>query len=121
MIMSDSPVFSGVHPAHAYNVYQALHPPLTEGPGYEYSLTPHLFLSLSPTDVILQNLKLFESKTREEIAQLVKCGAKVNTRRGDQATPLMVHAQKGNFDVVQELLQHFANTDLRDEVCGANA
>ena len=80
-------------------------------------ISTHILCLTGVMIVTLQNLKLFKSKTREETARLVKCGAKVDTRCGDQTTPLMVHAQQGNYDVVQELLQNFANIDLRDEVC----
>ena len=61
-------------------------------------------------------MKLFLCKTREEISQLIKAGAKVNTRHGDETTPIMVHAQRGSIDLVLELLYHHANVDLQDEV-----
>lgn len=57
-------------------------------------------------------------KTREEIVQLIKAGAIVNTRRSDETTPLMIHAEKGSLDLVQELLFHDAHVDLQDEVSG---
>ena len=70
-------------------------------------------------------MKLFSCKTREEINQLIRTGAKVNSRRGDETTPLMIHAQSGSLDTVQELLLHYANVDLQDEVlvsvCGSGA
>ena len=47
---------------------------------------------------------------------MIKAGAKVNTRHGDETTPIMVHAQRGSIDLVQELLYHHANVDLQDEV-----
>lgn len=63
-----------------------------------------------------QDLKLFWCKTREEVVQLIKVGAKVNTRHSDDTTPLMVHAERGNSDLVRELLLHNAHVDLQDEV-----
>ena len=65
---------------------------------------------------LIQNLKLFSCKTREEVSHLIKGGAKVNTRHGDETTPIMIHAQRGSIDLVQELLYHHANVDLQDEV-----
>ena len=63
-----------------------------------------------------QDLKLFMCKTREDVGQLVKAGANVNTRHGDETTPLMRHAQSGDKDLVLELLECHANVDLQDEV-----
>ena len=63
-----------------------------------------------------QNLKLFSCKTREEIGQLIKAGAKVNFRGVNETTSLMTHALNGTLDLVQELLDHHANVDLQDEV-----
>lgn len=61
-------------------------------------------------------MKLFSCKTREEINELIKVGAKVNTRCGDETTPLMRYAEWGSGDLVQELVHHRANVDLQDEV-----
>ena len=61
-------------------------------------------------------MKLFSCKTREEINELVKMGAQVNTRHGDESTPLMGYAKSGSGDLVQELVRHHANVDLQDEV-----
>ena len=48
---------------------------------------------------------------------MVRLGAKVDARRGNETTPIMVHAEGGSLDLVQELLHHNANIDLQDEVC----
>ena len=64
-----------------------------------------------------QDLELFTCKTREDIGQLVKAGANVDTRHGDETTPLMRHAQNGNHDLTLELLECNAKLDLQDEVC----
>ena len=50
------------------------------------------------------------------VQKLVKKGAKVDERRGDGTTPLMVHAEQGNKEVVRELIRQSANVDLQDEV-----
>lgn len=55
-------------------------------------------------------------KTAEVVERLVKEGVRVDERRGDGMTPLMVAAEEGNFEVTQELLNHRANTDLQDRV-----
>ena len=47
---------------------------------------------------------------------MIKVGGRVNTRHGDETTPIMVHAQGGSIELVQELLHHHANVDLQDEV-----
>ena len=59
---------------------------------------------------------MFICKTAEGVRKLIKEGAKVDERRGDGATPLMVHVESGNKNVVQELINHDANVDLQDEV-----
>ena len=48
--------------------------------------------------------------------RLLKGGANVDERRGDGATPLHVHAESGNCDVVTELLSGNADIDSRDKV-----
>lgn len=40
-------------------------------------------------------------------------GAKVNTRNGEEATPLIVHTQWEHVDIVRELILR-ANVDLQD-------
>ena len=65
---------------------------------------------------LLQSHQLFTCKTPEEISRLVKEGAKVDVQRGDKATPLMVHAENGNKEVVQQLISYDANVDTQDEV-----
>ncbi len=61
---------------------------------------------------------MFTCKTDEDVRALVNRGAKVDERRGDGATPLIVHTEAGNRKVVQELINHDANVDLQDEVRG---
>ena len=60
---------------------------------------------------------LFKCTTAEVVQKLVKKGAKVDERRGDGTTPLMVHAEQGSKEVVRELIRQSANVDLQDEVC----
>ena len=50
------------------------------------------------------------------VRKLVQDKAKVDERRGDEATPLMVQVDCGNEEVVKELLAHNANVDLQDKV-----
>lgn len=50
------------------------------------------------------------------VQKLIKKGAKVDERRGDGTTPLMVHAEQGSKEVVRELIRQSANVDLQDEV-----
>ena len=64
-----------------------------------------------------QSHQLFTCKTPEEVSRLRKEGAKVDVQRGDKATPLMVHAENGNKEVVQQLISYDANVDTQDEVC----
>ena len=59
---------------------------------------------------------LFKCTTAEMVQKLVKKGAKVDERRGDGTTPLMVHAEQGSKEVVRELIRQSANVDLQDEV-----
>ena len=61
---------------------------------------------------------LFKCTTAEAVQRLVKKGANVDERRADGATPLMVHAELSNGEVVKELIRLNANVDLQDEVCG---
>ena len=61
---------------------------------------------------------LFKCTTAEAVQRLVKKGANVDERRADGATPLIVHAELGNGEVVKELIRLNANVDLQDEVCG---
>ena len=51
--------------------------------------------------------------------RLLKGGASVDERRGDDATPLHVHAESGNNEVVAELLRGNADIDSKDKVCVA--
>ena len=37
-------------------------------------------------------------------------------KRGDGATPLIVHTELGNFEVAKVLIELNANVDLQDEV-----
>jgi ankyrin repeat protein len=62
-----------------------------------------------------KNQKLFTCKSAEEARELVTDNAKVDERRGDQATPLIVQVQSGNEEVVKELLSLGANIDLQDD------
>ena len=50
------------------------------------------------------------------LRKLVKGGARVDDRRGDGATPLIVHTEQGNFEVVKLLIEFNANVDLQDQV-----
>ena len=59
---------------------------------------------------------LFKCTTAEMVQKLVKKGAKVDERRGDGTTPLMVHAEQGSKEVVRELIRQSVNVDLQDEV-----
>ena len=59
---------------------------------------------------------MFKCTTAEVVQKLVKKGAKVDERRGDGTTPLMVHAEQGSKEVVRELIRQSANVDLQDEV-----
>lgn len=52
----------------------------------------------------------------EGVRRLLKGGASVDERRGDGATPLHVHAESGNNEVVAELLRGNADIDSRDKV-----
>ena len=61
-----------------------------------------------------QNEELFTCKTAEEIRKLVKERARVDTRRANGRTPLIVHTAADNKDVVQELIEQKANVDLQD-------
>ena len=63
---------------------------------------------------------LFKCTTAEAVLRLVRKGAKVDERRADGATPLMVHAELGSAEVVNELIRQNANVDLQDEVCGSD-
>ena len=49
--------------------------------------------------------------------RLLRGGASIDERRGDGATPLHVHAESGNNEVVAELLRGNADIDSRDKVC----
>jgi len=40
----------------------------------------------------------------------------VDDKRGDSATPLIVHTQLGSLEVVKVLIELNANVDLQDEV-----
>jgi len=51
------------------------------------------------------------------VRRLLKRGASIDERRGDDATPLHVHAESGNNEVVAELLRGNADIDSRDKVC----
>jgi ankyrin repeat protein len=57
---------------------------------------------------------LFVCKSAEVVRSLVQNNAKVDERRGDQATPLIVQVENGNEEVVRELLLQRANVDLQD-------
>jgi ankyrin repeat protein len=61
-----------------------------------------------------KNEQLFVCKSAEDVRSLVRDNAKVDERRGDQATPLIVQVERGNEEVVKELLKHGANVDLQD-------
>ena len=41
----------------------------------------------------------------------------MDDRQGDGATPLIVHTDQGNFEVVKLLVEFNANVDLQDQVC----
>ena len=55
-------------------------------------------------------------KTAEGIGRLVREGVRVDEKRGDGVTPLMVAAEGDNIEVAKELLDHQANIDLQDNV-----
>ena len=63
-----------------------------------------------------QSRALFTCKSPETLQTLVKEGAKLDGKRGDGATPLIVHTELGNFEVVKVLIELNANVDLQDEV-----
>ena len=44
----------------------------------------------------------------------MNAGAKVDTRNGDEATPLISHARQDHLEVVWELIRQRANIDLQD-------
>ena len=48
--------------------------------------------------------------------KLVKEGARVDDKRGDGATPLIVHTELGSLEVVKVLIELNTNVDLQDEV-----
>ena len=48
--------------------------------------------------------------------KLLKKGANVDERKGNGATPLHVHAENGNNEVVAELLRGNADIDSKDKV-----
>jgi len=75
-----------------------------------------LYVSLTQASEMSRGL--FKCTTAEAVQRLVKKGANVDERRADGATPLMVHAELGNGEVVKELIRLNANVDLQDEVCG---
>ena len=85
----------------------------------------HILLSFPPertyvslTPVSDTSRGLFSCTTAEAVQRLVKKGANVDERRADGATPLIVHAELGNGEVVKELIRLNANVNLQDEVCG---
>ncbi len=47
---------------------------------------------------------------------MLKGGARVDTRDGNGATPLIVHAQHERVEVVRTLLHLKANVDLQDKL-----
>jgi ankyrin repeat protein len=63
---------------------------------------------------LFQSRKLFTSETGDHIKSLIGKGAKINTTNSDEATPLIVHTQQNNIEIVKELIQHRANVDLQD-------
>ena len=64
--------------------------------------------------MLTQNKKLFTTTTVEALRALVNKGADVDTREKNGVTPLMVHTEKREKDLVQELIKLRANVDLQN-------
>ncbi len=62
----------------------------------------------------MQNAKLFRVATVEQVRSLANNGADVDSRDSSGMTPLMVHTDKGEKEIVQELIRLRANIDLQD-------
>jgi len=60
---------------------------------------------------LIENVK---NKDIEAIKHSIKIGANVNARDEDGKTGLMIACEKGNFEIVNLLINEYAKLDLRD-------
>ncbi len=66
------------------------------------------------TSSCIQNAKLFKVTTVEHLRSLANNEADVDSRESSGLTPLMVHTDRGEKELVQELIRLRANIDLQD-------
>ena len=72
------------------------------------------FIVNLPNLAPLQSRKLFACKTTDRVRELVSKGANVDCRQGNGVTPLLIHTDAKEKEIVQELLRQKANIDLQD-------